>query len=203
MPELRHDPEGNRDERPVDWTTAHLYIHLSRIVADQAKRIDDHTLAVERSARASVESAEKALQAAFTASEKAVAKQEAANEKRFDDSQAANEKRFDDLTETLTDRFASVNEFRGTLSDQATKFISRTEVEARLTSLAEKIGDTATHVERIESTGMGLKQGWGLLVGGIGLLMLLYSAFNRPAPVPSQAAPVYVAQPPSGSQSRP
>lgn len=193
MPELRHEPDGNRDERPMGWSTDLLYVHLSRIVADQGRRLDDHTLAVERTAAAAVISSERALQAALVSSEKAIAKAELAADKRFDDMNQANEK-----------RFASVNEFRGTLSDQATKFISRSEVEARLVALSEKITTNSTRVERMEAGGASLKQGWGFLVGGIGLIIALYSFFSHSnAPVPSQAAPVYVAQPPTSSVATP
>jgi hypothetical protein len=190
MPELRHEPDGNRDERPVDWPTSLLYTHVSRIVADQGRRMDDHTLAVERTAAAAVISSERALQAALIASEKAIAKAELATEKRFDAMQNANNTRFEGM-----------NEFRGTLSDQATKFISRSEVEARIDGLTEKINSNQTRVERIEAKGAGLAQGWGWLIGIIGAVLAIYGFISHQAtPVPTQAAPVYVAQPPTGAR---
>jgi hypothetical protein len=62
--------------------------------------------------------------------------------------------------ETATERrFESVNEFRQTLSDQAGTFISRTEFN----SLKERM-------DRGEGRSGGLKDGWGWVVGAVGLV---------------------------------
>lgn len=60
---------------------------------------------------------EKALAAGFAAAEKAVTKAESSAEKRFD----------------------SVNEFRGTLSDQVATFVPRREIEQMFKSIADTI----------------------------------------------------------------
>lgn len=70
------------------------------------------------------------LNAALAAADRAVAKAEAANEKRFE----------------------GVNEFRKTLSDQAATFPTRSEVEARMVALGEKIGDLQIRVEKSEAS---------------------------------------------------
>jgi len=70
------------------------------------------------------------LNAALAAADRAVAKAEAANEKRFE----------------------GVNEFRKTLSDQAATFPTRSEVEARMVELGEKIGDLQIRVEKSEAS---------------------------------------------------
>ena len=70
---------------------------------------------------------------ALTASEKAVVKAETATEKRFD----------------------SVNEFRKTLSDQATSFMPRGESSAQLESIHKEIEEAKTKINELEKSRSG------------------------------------------------
>src|ERR1700691_4940343 len=95
---------------------------------------------------------------ALTASEKAVSKAEIATEKRFD----------------------AVNEFRGTLSDQARLLIPREEVNARFAAFDQKIGGIKKHfskdiagLKESRSEGVGRYATWIYIIG-IGLLILLH-----------------------------
>lgn len=90
---------------------------------------------------------DKAVNAAMNSAEKAVTKAEAASERRFE----------------------AVNEFRATLADQASHFISRTEALARADANAEKIDALQARLDRIEGNKGGLKDGWSYLVGIVGL----------------------------------
>jgi hypothetical protein len=99
--------------------------------------------------------ADRAVQTAMVAAERAVAKAEAANEKRFE----------------------SVNEFRKTLSDQASSFPSRVELHA----LAERVTDLAARVDKTEGRSTGMSDGTrlliqlaGLVVAAIGLYLALH-----------------------------
>lgn len=96
---------------------------------------------------AALASAEKAVAAALAASEKAVLKAEAAS----------------------ADRFASVNEFRQTLTDQAATFATRDKVEAienRLNRIdGEKSGVTTTQVLMFQLA--------GLFIAAVGLYLAL------------------------------
>lgn len=85
---------------------------------------------------------------ALAAADKAVTKAETANEKRFE----------------------SVNEFRGTLADQAATLISRTEHDATVASLSEKLEDIKTRLDKSEGKGVGLNAGWLYLIGIIAAL---------------------------------
>jgi hypothetical protein len=185
MPIQLTEAEGYRDEHPQlpsHWTLDTLYVHLSRVIADQARRMDDHTVAVERTASAAVESSERALQAALVATERALQAALVSSEKAIAKSDIATEKRFE-----------SVNEFRATLSDASANFMTRSESDARhetlqakiqantealnsriaagLASLAEKIEVNVLAVSRIEAAGVGANRLWGYIAGGVGLLI--------------------------------
>lgn len=69
------------------------------------------------------------LNAALAAADRAVAKAETASDKRFE----------------------GVNEFRKTLSDQAASFPQRSEVDARLQSLNEKVAALELRIEKSEA----------------------------------------------------
>ncbi len=86
---------------------------------------------------------------ALEAAEKAVLKAEAANERRFE----------------------NVNEFRQTLSDQATKFISKDEVSALLSGITGTLSRLDRHETVTTSRGQGMGQLWGILAGLGGLLI--------------------------------
>jgi hypothetical protein len=87
----------------------------------------------------------------LSANEKAIAKADAANEKRFD----------------------SVNEIRGTMADQATKFISRTEVGQMVKNVEDKTMANVSRLDRIESAKSGRMEGWQLLVAALGAVGVL------------------------------
>lgn len=61
------------------------------------------------------------------------------------------------------------NEFRGQLGDQAEKFITRTEALARAQANGDKIDALQARMDRNEGRSGGFNQGWGYLVGAIGL----------------------------------
>jgi hypothetical protein len=82
-------------------------------------------------------------QSAIAASEKAVTKAEVSTEKRFD----------------------SVNEFRKTLADQATEFLTRREYSSTHQALVDKIGDLRE--SRSEGIGRGATWGTVLVIAGI------------------------------------
>src|ERR1700675_1700082 len=86
---------------------------------------------------------------ALTASEKAVSKAETATEKRFD----------------------AVNEFRGTLSDQARLLIPREEVNARFSAydqkveaLKEQISKDINSLKETRSEGIGRTATWSVVL---------------------------------------
>jgi hypothetical protein len=98
-----------------------------------------------------------------------------AQEKAIDKAETANEKRFDEIRE----RFITVNEFRGTLTDQATMLMPRAEtaalivaldekVTAGLRALDDKVDTLREQVKTSAAHGAGVGAAWGYLVGAIG-----------------------------------
>ena len=164
-----------KDEPRVisSWSIDTLYTHLSRVDADAALLASEHFRLnelryTERSTQLEAHYAEKLnaavekLNAAILAVERSAAAAQAASKEAINKADDANEKRFN-----------SVNEFRGTLTDQASKFIARTEVDAHTHAQGEKMSELGTRIERIESRGAGANSLWGYLVGGAGLLIAL------------------------------
>lgn len=67
-------------------------------------------------------------------------------------------------------RLEGMNEFRGSLADQARLLMPRAEADSRMAQLAEQLKNLASRVDRQEGRGSGLNAGWGYLVGAVGLL---------------------------------
>jgi hypothetical protein len=65
-------------------------------------------------------------------------------------------------------RFDSVNEFRSTLSDQASHFITRTEAIAEIERNAKDIQELKDRMNTRDGRGAGLSSAWGLLIAVIG-----------------------------------
>jgi hypothetical protein len=70
-----------------------------------------------------------------------------------------------------------VNEFRGTLSDQATKFVTRAENDALNLRTTERLEELTNRVNRSEGRGAGLNAGWVYLLAGIAALGTIISIY--------------------------
>lgn len=90
---------------------------------------------------------EQAVQAALTSAKDAVHKAEMASEKRFE----------------------GVNEFRATLSDQASTFISRTEVDQRMKGIDEKVDIIMGRMDRLEGRSGGMDASFVKLVSMVAM----------------------------------
>ena len=91
-----------------------------------------------------VEDLDKRLQIALKSVEQTAAAAQASSERATNKAETAMEKRFE-----------GVNEFRQTLGDQASKFITRAEVEARMMSSDKETAGVVSRLDRIEATAMG------------------------------------------------
>jgi len=103
------------------------------------------------------------LNAALAAADRAVAKAEASTEKRFE----------------------SVNEFRKTLSDQASTFMLRGEADAKIQALTDKLGAIETRIDKSEGSQGGKREGLtdlgnvlGYIIGAVGSLAYIWSLFH-------------------------
>jgi len=70
-------------------------------------------------------------------------------------------------------RFAAVNEFRQTLTDQASNFVNRDQFEALRASSLERIRELAARIDRGEGHSGGMQTSWTYLVGAIGAIVVI------------------------------
>ncbi len=77
------------------------------------------------------------------------------------------------------DRFKSLNELRGAMSDQSTRFMPRETMEALITGLTSRLDLIKERQDRMEGRGSGLHQGWGYIVGAIGVAAALFSIMRH------------------------
>lgn len=122
---------------------------LMSIIAERDRQYQQRFESMERAFNVQFVSAEKAVQSALIAAKEAVQKAEVASEKRFD----------------------SVNEFRNTLRDQQTTFMTRSEAEARFKDFDRRIVETSEQVSSRASEARGAAVLWGYILGGIGALV--------------------------------
>lgn len=142
------------------WNTDTALAHLVRVIDDADRRYEQRFSDSKEAVNTALIAQEKAVAAALAAAEKAVQKAEVAAEKRFD----------------------SVNEFRAQLADQATSFISRTEADARINSVADRselqisqlqalVGSMGSRLDKAEGHSGGINAGWAYLMGAIGTMV--------------------------------
>jgi len=165
-------------QEQTGWTIETLRTHLLSIITERDTQLRAHAdanLETSRLAREQLiilieehdkrytqrfDAQQQAMSAALAAAEKAVSKAETASEKRFE----------------------SVNEFRAALGDQTRDLMPRAEVEARFGSLTEKIdgpNGVMRRIERSAGRGAGLADGWGYLVGAVGLIAAVVALFIK------------------------
>lgn len=161
------------DTTPSDWNVNTLKEYVSTTLND----FRDHTVALlretdlryqqrfdaqQKAVADALLGAEKAVNTALASADRAVLKAESAAEKRFE----------------------SVNEFRRTLNDQAVTLLTRSEAEARLGALNDKVNVITGRLDRGEGTSTGVQQARvdghmtvgsvvGIVMGTVGVLSLL------------------------------
>ena len=97
---------------------------------------------------------------ALTSSKEAVTKAEAATEKRFD----------------------SVNEFRGSLKDQAANLLPRAEADVKFTAIAREIDELKKNTNLSQGRSTGFSASWGIAVSLMLLAMALIGLLLRMKP---------------------
>jgi hypothetical protein len=105
----------------------------------------DDSISLREHIEALLAEKDKAINAALLAAEKAVAKAETANERRFE----------------------AVNEFRQTLSDQATTFVTKADLDAA----NERVRDLASRLERMEGQALGSVTARGAMSDSVKVLV--------------------------------
>ena len=102
------------------------------------------------------EALEATIKTAVTSAKEAVDKAEKAAEKRLD----------------------GLNELRGAMNDQAAKYMTQETADAKISAISARLDLIKERQDRMEGRGSGLQQGWGYVVGAVGLALALLSAFN-------------------------
>lgn len=171
---------GETKEDISGWTTDTLHAHVSRMLFEIDRRYEQRFTDAEVRQQQRYEDQVKAIDAAMIAQRTAI-----------DAAMLAADKATTLFAQTAKEKFETVNEFRGTLTDQAATFIPRKEVEAiidrinehiaaisaRLDKFAEKalvmseydristmMNLNAERLTRIESKGKGVQASWGVAV---------------------------------------
>jgi hypothetical protein len=109
----------------------------------------------EKAVNAALQAADKAVGAALQAAKEAVNKAEAANEKHFD----------------------SVNEFRKTLSDQASGFETKDAAGARFQTTDKEISEVKASIQRMEGAGSGQSSLWAALIAAVVAVCAIITVF--------------------------
>lgn len=99
----------------------------------------------------------KAVNAALAATKEAVSKAEIATEKRFE----------------------GVNEFRNTLSDQQRTLMPRSESEALMKNMNEKIGELSAGRDKSDGRTTGRGDALGYIVGAVGIISAIITIFLK------------------------
>ena len=154
-------------ETSIDYLLAvqnEKHAHILMLIAGNDRRYEERFSASQKALELGLAGTKSEITVALAAADRAVQKAEAATEKRFE----------------------SVNEFRGALDNQQRTLIQRSEVEAVIKGVEEKIGnltklmDESRSRERAtDSNNKGVKEGWGYAVGVAGFVLALVTLIWR------------------------
>ena len=161
------------ERKHTDEKIAGTMVYLQRIVADLTKHHDERFTTAMLTLRDQETERDKRFEQRFLAQERAVAVALARVDLEFheriksvrEETQAALDSADKAIvkSENSSDkRFASVNEFRAQLSDQALTFMPRKESDVRIDAIAEKIEANANRINELQlrlSSRLDLSQG--------------------------------------------
>jgi hypothetical protein len=128
--------------------------HLRQLLDERSNALRRELEALAARLDSAFAAAEKATAAALDSAKEAVTKAESASDRRFE----------------------SVNEFRATLQDQTSQFVSRLEFSAKVDALDSRIRDMARIQEQASGKDDGVSATKSGLIAGIGLLVAIVVA---------------------------
>lgn len=138
---------GETEQSVSGWTTDTLHMYLMQQINDMRAMLNERYQTQTKAVDAAFQAQQLAMSTALTAAETAVTKALESAEKAVIKAEVAADKRFE-----------AVNEFRAQLSDQAATFMPRTETEAALARLAERmqeiIADLGLSIPRVEAVAL-------------------------------------------------
>lgn len=124
---------------------------LLRLLDERDRQYAQRFAAQQEALQAALQAAEKAVANALSAAKEAVLKAEEASK----------------------DKFAGINELRGSLNDVIRLQMPRLEAEARFNGIDEKLRAVEARVEAITNSNQGANETWALIGGGVLLLLAL------------------------------
>jgi hypothetical protein len=126
---------------------------LVSVIAGNDRRYEERFAASQKALELGLAAQKSEIGAALVAADRAVQKAETAAEKRFE----------------------GVNEFRNTLADQQRTLIPRSEVEALMKNIENKIDQVEKVLDRMSVERQGIKGGYGYAVGIVGFVLTVVS----------------------------
>jgi len=81
--------------------------------------------------------------------------------------------------EATEKRFAGVNEFRSTLSDQQRTFVPRLEYEGGHLELTNRVNDLRARLDKIENMKQGGNVVWAYVIAGISLVIAIFTLKDK------------------------
>ena len=154
MPIEKPDAIGNDMSGAVSLRDF-LRSHTDQQAVISADRQD----ALDRLFMAKLEAIEQRFVVRIEAREAAAFAMQAAQEKAINKAETASEKRFD-----------AVNEFRASLNDIITRLMPRAEAINRFDLIERQIENMTARLNLSEGAGAGIRSGWAILVGLIGVV---------------------------------
>jgi hypothetical protein len=158
---------GETENNISDWTVDTLHDHFQRLLEERRVHYSAQIEALDKRYTQRFEavdqmfhSGEKRFEERFQAQKEAVSNALIAADRAVGKAEVASEKRFD-----------SVNEFRAALADQTARLMPRTESEARLASISEKLDSLVDRVNRSEGKNTGIATSWAIAVAVIGMAL--------------------------------
>ena len=140
---------------------------LKDLIVANDKRYEQRYEASQKALEAALVAQKDAVKEAFAAQKEAISAALAAQDRAVSKAEMASEKRFE-----------GVNEFRAQLGDQQRTLMPRVEAENRLGTMGEKISVLESFRTEMLSKGSGTKEGYGLAIGIVGLVLVLLSILS-------------------------
>jgi hypothetical protein len=151
--------------------------HIEVLIAANDLRYKERFESQQKAAEIAFNAQATAMQTAFLASKSAVDQAMASAEKAVAAALAAADRAVTKSEDAANARFASINEFRGTLSDQQRTLMPRAEAELLFKTLSDKIELLTVEQKRMEGSKNGVILTISIIVALISSIVAIMLAF--------------------------
>lgn len=160
----RQDDLRQADVRRIDMELAALKEHVRDVSAAHDKRYEQRYEAQQKALDAALVAQKDAVKDAFAAQKEANSAALAAQKEAVTKAEMAAEKRFEGADRARLEQ-----------AEQQRTLMPRAEAEARLGAMGEKVGVLEGFRTEMLSKGSGAKEGYGLAIGSIALILTVLS----------------------------